>query len=605
MADEYIVQCWYCLGEYDAFKAAWCGHPEPTKICPYCLNCSCSAPEDYKKKFWEEAPEKLKIERIKLTSLHERLGELLISDKKILSEQLLAALNIQKRTGEKIGQILVKMGLITEEELQMYLLKQKKVPTVDIEMEDIDLDLVSRVGIETCLKYKILPFSIEEIDDKKRVHLAMVNPYMPSVIKKVASLFDADVIYYQTPKEKMEKKLKSILQSLRIKEVTKLDKNKGIVKNFIDILKYSIGKKATHIYLSQEFSRLKISLRINGLLFKVKSINLSNENFLKLLKVSLGFKENKKIVRKTFDFQDKRFNIIIYDQSKDERELSLTVRILDLSKFGKDLKEIGLSEYALLDIENILEEGKGVILFSAPPFNDLDSLMYSVMDFVRKNYSSKTIVSFEKEFLRRLPGIEQTLYVDGKKESFLDVIYKVEPDIVFVHNLKDIEISQDIFRLSKNILFIVDMYSKSAIKSIQKLADYFNIDPNLIADNLKLVVNQRMIRVLCNKCKIRVKPKLEFISKLNLSEEDSMMSEFYREQGCPNCNYTGFEKRIPIFEVLKINDSIKEKIKEGIVENEILNFAVSEGFIPLRNSANAMLSKGLTSVNELMRQGFL
>ncbi len=605
MADEYIVQCWYCLGEYDAFKAAWCGHPEPTKICPYCLNCSCNAPEDYKKKFWDEAPDKLKIERIKLTSLHERIGELLISDKKIMSEQLLAALNIQKRTGEKIGEILVKMGLITKDELQMYLLKQKKVPAVNIEREDVNLELVEKVGIETCLKYKIIPFSLEEVDEKRHLHLAMVNPYMPNIIKKVAKLFNADVIYYQAEKEKMEEKLKNIVQALKIKEVTEVDKNKGIIKNFLDILKYAINKKATHIYMVQEFSRLKISLRINGLLFKVKSVELTNKDFLKLLKFSLGLREGKKIVRKTFDLNEKRFNIIIYDEQNGSEELSLRVRIIDLENFGINIKELSFSEYQLADIEEAFMREEGIILVSAPLFNDSDSLMYSLMNYVKEEFPSKSILSFEEEFLRRLPGIEQKLYHKEDKEDFIDILYKTEPNIVFVHNMKGIEIAKEVFRLSKNMLFIVEIYSKSAIKSIIKLREYFHISDEEIAENLRLIINQRMIRLLCSKCKIRVKPNLDFVYKLKLSEEDSLMSEFYREKGCQLCNFTGFEKRVPIFEVLKIDEIMKEAIKKGVKENEMESVAISEGLIPLSKSATVMLSKGLTSANELMRQGFL
>ncbi len=603
MEQEYIVECWYCLGEFDAMKAAWCGHPEPTKICPYCLNCSCNAPENYKKKFWENAPPVLKIERVKLTSVKQRLGEILISNKKISSEQLIAALNKQEKTGEKIGQILIKMGLIKKEELELYLLRQKNIPSIDILNKEVDLNLVKKFGIQTCLKYSIIPFLIEDVKDKKLLHIAMANPYMPQLIKKIGKYFNAQVAYYQASREDIEEKLKLVFKVIQYKEAKQAPKKDDkITKNFMELLNFAIAKNASHIYLTKDFYKIRINIRINGNLFKIKSIDTKNiENYLEKLKLSFGLKPGgNKFIRKSYELNKKKYNLIIQDTNTDGKE-GLEIIINDLENFGKDLNKTGLNQYGIEDIENSLSLESGIITVSAPIFNESSSLMYSIME---KAKEKGKVLSIEKRIRKKIPNIEQ-YNLNYKKENVLEAIYKLEPEIIFIHDLNNPEIMKGLFNMSKNYLFIVEIYAKSAVRTIMQLKNYFQIDKTLIADNLKLIVNKRLIRILCDKCKTKIKPELNFVNKLNISSEDSLMLEFYKERGCQFCNFTGFDKRFPIFEVLKITEEIKEIIKEGSDEDTLQKIAIDNGMITLSNSAMSLLSKGLTSANELRKQGLI
>ncbi len=604
MEEEYIVECWYCLGEFDAIKAAWCAHPDPTKICPYCLNCSCNAPADYKKKFWDNAPPLLNIERVKLTSVKQRLGEILVADKKINSEQLLAALNKQEKTGEKIGEILIKMGLIKKEELSLYLLRQKDIPTIDILNKEVDIKLVQKFGIQTCLKYGIIPFLIEKInDDENRLHVAMANPYMPQLIKKLSKYMDAQIVYYQADKKDIEEKIKLILRVIKIKETKKIRKDDEIFNGFKELLNFAINKKASHLYLTKDFYKIRINMRINGTLFKVKSIDVKKiENYLEKLKITLGLEPNgNKFVRKTYELNKTKYNLIIKNEGLAGKE-SLEVDIINLNNFGQDLSEIGLSMYETEDINAALSNKLGVITVSAPIFNETSSLMYSLINKIK---GDKKILSIEKEILMKVSGIKQIYYDKDKKDTIFESIYKLEPEIIFIHDLKNPEIMKEIFNLSKNYLFIIEIYAKSSARTIIQLKNYFKINDIDLSKNLKLIINKRLIRILCEKCKSKVNPTIDFIDKLNLSEEDSLMFEFYKERGCQFCNFTGFSDRIPLFEVLKITDELKQLIKEGGDENIIQKIAIENGMITLSNNAMSLLSNGLTSANELRKQGLI
>jgi len=606
MADKYYIDCWHCLGEYDVMSAGWCNHHNPTKICPYCLNCSCDAPESYKKRFWEGAPRQLKLERVKLVSAKEKLGEILIAERKISSEQLVAALNIQEKTQEKIGRILVKMGLISEEELNIYLIRQQKVPTVDIEKESIDLKLIKKIGIENCLKHRILPFLFEEIrEDKNRLHIAMENPYNPRLIRKVGELFGSEIVYYQADSEKLRKKIEEIFKSIKIRSVTPATGNQKSLKEFLKILNYSIDKGADYLYLHQDFSKIDLKLRINGMLYRIKNLretDLQNKkDFIEKLKDILGVNKNNRLIKKSIDRNNKKYVIHILEEPSSER-LGFNIRIYNLQEFGKDLDSIGLSEYDLNYIQEALNKKNGIIAVSAPLFNESSSLIYSLMEFVK---DKPNVASMEKRIVRKVENLNQKIYSDKYSEEFVDFIYRENPEIVFVHSLRNADLAKEIFDLSLKSLFIVEMYANSSGRTINQFKNNFYVNPEDIAEKLNLIVNQRMVRVLCEKCKIRIKPTMNLLSSFNIPEEDSSFIDFYKENGCKFCNFTGFERRTPIFEVLKVDDDIKKGIRDGVSLSRFRELMISEGIIPLSKNVQAMIQNGLTSATELKRQGFI
>ncbi len=604
MADEYIVQCWYCLGEYDAVKAAWCGHPEPTKICPYCLNCSCHAPDDYKKKFWENAPPKMKLERVKLTSVKEKLGEILIANKVITSEQLLAALSRQEKTGEKLGQILIKMGLLTRDELEIYLLRQRKVPFVDIKNKKIALSLIEKIGIQTCKKYSIIPFDLDEMEDKKIIHVGMVNPYMPSVIKEVNSIFEAESVVYQMNKEDFRLKISEIEKKLAKKKISSLIDDE-FKRKFTELINFALTKGAEDIYLESEFTKLKVSLRIDGVLFKIKNFEIeNNKKFIKNLRTFVKAKGSEGVFsgKIGFKFRMETYTLKVSSVLSNRGEY-ITIKIIKNRDYRREITLFGFSEFELKEILEALNKKDGVIVVSAPLFNNSSILMYALMNYLKDKKAK--ILSFEEDINVNIESITQIERKILDKQFFLESIYKLEPDIVFVHDLRNPDVAKEIFRLSGNILFIIEIFAKSSIKSISQLIDHFNISNEQIADSLRLIINQRLIRKLCPDCKVKVKPTVELIHKFNLSGEDSSMYEFFKEKGCKECNFTGFKGRVPLYEVLEMKEQIRDALKRKVDEEELETLLTGLGIIPLGKNALTLAIRGITSISELMKHGFV
>ncbi len=146
--NEHLIQCWNCLGEFDALSAVWCScNPNrPTKVCPFCLQCFCIAPETYHDKFWSNAPLELITDREMLTKARGPLGEALVLAHAITSDQLLLALKHQQRSGGRLGEILVELGFLTRETLEAFLELHRPVTKLSLKDTQLDPMLIASIG---------------------------------------------------------------------------------------------------------------------------------------------------------------------------------------------------------------------------------------------------------------------------------------------------------------------------------------------------------------------------------------------------------------------------------------------------------------------------
>jgi len=185
------------MAEFDALEAAFCNHPNPTKICPFCLHCACQAPEAYRKKFWEDGPAKLKEEKWLLENRASlRLGELLVKAGKLTRGQLSEVIEKQRLTRKKFGEVLVMMDFLSPEEVSLYLMDQKGIDEIDLKETKVDFLLMDQVGRELCLKYKMVPFETIRIRGFDVLRLAVSTHHRLTEIKEEESLRRYTVIPY-------------------------------------------------------------------------------------------------------------------------------------------------------------------------------------------------------------------------------------------------------------------------------------------------------------------------------------------------------------------------------------------------------------------------
>ncbi len=210
-SDEYIIKCWSCTCEYDAYEASFCNHIDPMLICPYCLACACGAPREYIDDFLKNSPKKILEEKLILeskTSL--KLGELLIRAGKITRQHLLAAIEKQKVFNKRIGQIFIMMNLLTSEELSLYLQEQKGIERMDLTDFEIDHDLVGTIGRQFCVAARIVPFEYYQFQKTKVLRFIIYIPEDLPKLKACERFKNFTLIPYEAPKEDLDRILKEI-----------------------------------------------------------------------------------------------------------------------------------------------------------------------------------------------------------------------------------------------------------------------------------------------------------------------------------------------------------------------------------------------------------
>jgi len=210
-SDEYIVCCWHCGVAFNAFESPFCTHLDPTKICPFCLKCSCDAPEKYKKDFTQNCPKKLLEEKISQQEGKElKLGEILIKAGKISQDQLNIAIKKQKLLKRPLGEIFMTMGVISKQELEMILVDQRDLAFINLDKFKIDYALVEKVGKKFCLHYKFIPLEYVKMDNQRILRFAIGDKANLYKLKLVKGLKNIVLVPYMADKEKIDALLEEI-----------------------------------------------------------------------------------------------------------------------------------------------------------------------------------------------------------------------------------------------------------------------------------------------------------------------------------------------------------------------------------------------------------
>jgi hypothetical protein len=209
--EEYIVSCWHCRTAFNAFETAFCNHLNPTIVCPFCLKCSCDAPDQYKQDFIRHCPKKLLEEKIAAEEGKDlKLGEILLKTGKISEYQLNRAIQDQSQSKRPLGEIFIRMGLISFAELELILLDQKNITRLNLDKFEIDFNLLEKVGKPFCLRYKIIPIEFVEFDDQKILRFVIAAKEDLHRLKLTDALAGFVLVPYLADKAKIEALLKEI-----------------------------------------------------------------------------------------------------------------------------------------------------------------------------------------------------------------------------------------------------------------------------------------------------------------------------------------------------------------------------------------------------------
>jgi type IV pilus assembly protein PilB len=598
MAEPYIVACWHCQAEFDAASAADCSHASPTKTCPFCLKCFCDASNDYKKKYVKNCPKELLAEYIEAKdSLYLKIGEILVKAGKISVGQLDKALDKQRIVNKKLGEVLIMMSLVTPDELQLYLLNQKSVETIDLKNLKVDSDLIHQIGKDFCLDQKIVPIEIQEIAGGRMLRFAFFSISELPKLKKRNELQNFKLIPYLAPKEEIENMLKNIENTEKdVKIFTSLASARHL--NLLNsLIKSAVQGKVSDVFFEFKSGKLNIFFRNGELLSPVHQPSEDPKEFFAKIKEICGIKPTaKNTAQESFlnlnkNLSHLKIKVLFYSGSAQE---SIRFKLSNLDDFAKNITDLNLESDELDRLRAILEKPNGLFIVAGPAFSKTNETLYALMNTL----VSERIATVENDVILRN---ERFFQIENQGSDVTNAVYKnllfYKPDSMFLFDYfqKNYE-SQFLHFVEMGKLFI-ELQGFSYEEIFEKMKKEYEVPLSYVAENLRLLIFQRQAKILCPVCKIS-NPR----SAQELFKNKSLGSHYkiFQEKGCPECQSSGYSRDEIYYEIFIMDNQERSFFKEEFLF--ILNKKISEaGYLTISQKIVNRVLKGEISFRESCR----
>lgn len=559
---------------------------------------------------------------ISLQKSNLKIGELLLYAGKITPKQLDIVLEEQKITNEKLGEIIVDKGWLTSDDIVEALEFQLGFPRVDLDKYEININVATLIPENIVRRHKLI--AIDKKDEKLIV--AMIDPLNFIAIDDVKLYTKMDlepVIATNSDITKVIDKFYSTASTKKVLEeftenYTPIDSEDSedvemaevtsapIVRLLNSLIEQAVRSRASDIHLEPYQDEIRVRFRIDGDLREVMSLPRNNLSAL-VTRVKIIGRMN--IAEKRIP-QDGRVEMKISDREVDMRISSLptvygekiVMRLLDKSNFNFTKEGLGFSERNLEKFDQILSQPYGMILVTGPTGSGKSTTLYTVLKEL--NVVEKNVITVEDPVEYKLSGINQ-VQVNVKSgltfASGLRSILRQDPDTIMIGEIRDGETAEIAVRAAiTGHLVLSTLHTNDSPSTIARLVD-MGIESYLVSSAVVGIVSQRLVKVLCPKCKKPYEPTLSEKKVMGLDENKQIT--MYKAVGCNSCNM-GYRGRAAVHEIMPINENIRRHIDTGANTDKIRETALAEGMTTLFQAAVELALKGQTSLEEVMRVSF-
>ena len=562
-----------------------------------------------------------------------RLGDIFVERGIIKPQELQIAVNEQQRTKKMLGQVLVDMGMVTERKLLDVLAEQQGVAYVELKDINIDEKVIRSVPAKFVWHYKVMPISIED----NVLTIAISNPFdlwpvddleahlgfrVEKVLATSGDILEAIRKYYGVGADTIEKILsvnsetkgsKFAEMTDKIEDLEKMSESASIIKLVNQILKQAINDRATDIHMEVFREDLTLRYRIDGILYDTQvsdDIKYLYPAIISRIKVMSGLD----IVEKRLP-QDGRAKVKIGNTEYELRTSviptlsgeNVVIRILPTTMLF-DIANLGILKKDLETLERLIKTPNGIIFVTGPTGSGKTTTLYACLS--RLNTRQRKILTIEDPIEYELKGISQTQINPKIGLSFAKILRSMlrhDPDVMMVGEVRDFETAEVTIQtaLTGHLVFST-IHTNDAASGITRLID-IGIEPYLIASSVQAFIAQRLVRVICPKCKtedtqqmVEMKDKIEADLKDMFKKLPSKIRVF-KGNGCKACNNTGYAGRIGIYEILLVGAEIKKLILQKVSSDMIKDKAVELGMRTLRQDGWEKVLEGITTPEEVIR----
>lgn len=556
-----------------------------------------------------DAPKKVK----------KNIGELLVEKGLISNVQLWEAMRVQSRTGELLGEILIKLGMVTTEAIN------EIIGTQRLNLDGLNPELIKLVPEHMLRKYKMLPFKKEgntltmlmadpanvlAIDDLRLVTGCKIEPVrleqqvMEETIRKYLSIPEVEKIFdeFEVTTEKEDSET-IILEEELLDEAP-------VVRLINSIFIQAIEQKASDIHIEPAENFVRVRYRVDGMLQEIMTLPKKiRSTVISRIKIMA----NMDIAEKRSP-QDGRIMLKLGDQEFDLRVSSLptvygekiVTRLLDKGGMKSyRLENVGFEPESLSIFKNALKSSYGMLLITGPTGSGKTTTLYAALNEI--NTVEKNIITVEDPVEYMLEGINQTQVNPRARMTFaagLRAILRQDPDVILVGEIRDSETAEIAVKAATTgHLVLSTLHTNDAAGAFTRLVD-MEIEPFLVASSVLGAVAQRLVRLICPKCRQSYIPAPDSQERLFMGIGPDQPVTLYRGAGCNECRNSGYRGRMAILEVLPMTAALRGLILRKASTDEIKQKALADGMVTLKMDGIQKALKGMTTIEEVMRVAY-
>jgi type IV pilus assembly protein PilB len=557
-----------------------------------------------------------------------KLGELLIESGLLTIDKLKDALEVQKETGKRLGEALIDMKVISEEEMAFALAMQLKIPFIDLTDYSIKNEVIDCLPEEVCQKFVCVPLSMKN----NILDVAMADPLDLNIMKDLQFITGYNIQPAISTRSQIIDKLQrhyhpertisdvadefvddTGLMEFLPEEEKKMDeeadfesfKDSPFIKMVDLIIRNAIKSGSSDVHIEAQENHVRVRNRIDGVLKdSIKLPKWTQPIIISRIKVLAGLN----IAERRLP-QDGRIKVKAKNVSVDLRVSTLptyygekaVIRILNKEEAFLSVDQLGLSQKNLKIITNFIHRPQGMVLITGPTGSGKTSTLYACMREIKSE--EVNIISVEDPVEYELSGVNQVQINEKVGLSFpfiLRSILRQDPNVIMIGEIRDEETAEIAVQASMTgHLVLSTLHTNDAPAAVTRLID-IGIPPYLIASSVVGIAAQRLVRTICEDCKEDYLPAQDSLARLNLDQND-LPFKFYRGAGCPNCNNTGFRGRTAIEEMMIIGPKIRELIQSSATADTLREAAMAMGMTTLGISGMKKIEMGITTIEEVLK----
>ncbi len=569
--------------------------------------------------------------------MSQRLGDLLVKEKVITPEQLEQATKLQKEAHLRLASALVKLGFLSDEDVTNFLSRQYGVPAINLSYFEIDPAVVKLIPYETAKRYQILPLSrvgasltiamvdptnVFAMDDIKFMTGFNIEPVVASESSIIEGI---DKAYGTSKEEELEQVMQSMNelgdaadvevqaeeQQMELAELERAADEAPIVKLVNLVLTDAVKRGASDIHMEPYEKEFRVRFRIDGVLqsimnppLKLKDAIISRLKIMSkldisekrlpqdgriMLKMQIGGK------KKQLDFRVSTLPTLWGEK--------IVLRLLDKENLRLDMTKLGFEAESLVKFEKAILKPYGMVLVTGPTGSGKTNTLYSSIS--RLNTPDTNIMTAEDPVEFQLGGVNQVQMKEQIGLNFataLRAFLRQDPNIILVGEIRDFETAEIAIKAAlTGHLVLSTLHTNGAPETITRLMN-MGIEPFLVATSVHLICAQRLVRRICKDCAEPVEVPVQTLIEEGYTPEEAKTVQIMKGKGCATCNKTGYKGRCGLYEVMEVDDEIKELVLVGASALELKKKAIERGMITLRRSGLIKVAQGMTTLEEVARE---